>query len=86
MIWEVVILLATVVEIGDLAETALAALVAGVGVTFSFSTGIYGLARYGDLRREGRDGVALLAGSLAAAGIVASVAAVVVGIVVMVSG
>ena len=80
------VLLATVIEVAELAETALAALIAGVGVTFAFSTGIFGLARYGDLRREGRDGAALLAGALAAAGMAVSAAAVVAGIVVMVSG
>ena len=80
------ILLATVIEVAELAETALAALVAGVGVTFTFSTGIYGVARYGDLRRDGRDGAALLAGILGAVGLLASAAAVVVGIFVMING
>ena len=82
----VAILFATVIEVSELAQTALAALVAGVGVTFAFSTGIFGLARYGDLRRDGRGGAALLAGALAAVGLLASAGAVIVGIVVMVSG
>lgn len=80
------ILLATVIEVGELAQTALAALVAGVGVTFAFSTGIFGVARSGDLRREGRDGAALLAGVLGAVGLLASAAAVVIGIFVMING
>lgn len=83
---QAVLSLATVIEVKELAETALAALVAGVGVTCTFSTAIFGLARYGDLRREGRGGAALAAAGLAAAGLLASAAAVAVGIVVMVGG
>lgn len=86
MIAQVAMLLGTVIEVSELAETALAAIVASVGVTFTFSTGIYGLARYGDLRREGRDGVAILAGALAAVGLLVSAGAVAVGLIVMING
>ena len=82
----IAILLATVIEVAELAETALASLVAGVGVTFAFSIGIFGVARYGDLRREGRGGVALMAAALAAVGLVVSAATVVGGLYMMVEG
>lgn len=78
--------LATVVEVAELAETALAALIAGVGVMFTFSIAIYGFARYTDLHYAGRSGAALAAGVLGALGLVASVGAVVFGIIVMVQG
>ena len=86
MIAGAAILLGTVIEVAELAETALAALVASVGVTFTFSAGIWGLARYDDLRREGRDGAALVAGSVGALGLLGSAGAVVFGLIVMVSG
>lgn len=86
MIAAVAMLLGTVIEVAELAETALAALVASVGVTFTFSAGIWGLARYDDLRREGRDGAAVLAGAAGALGLLASAGAVVFGLIVMVNG
>ena len=86
MIAAALISLATVIEVAELAETALAALVAGVGVTLTFSIAIFGFARYTDLHFAGRSGAALAAGVLGALGLLASVGAVVVGIVVMVSG
>ncbi len=86
MIATAAMLLGTVIEVAELAETALAALVASVGVTFTFSAGIWGLARYDDLRREGRDGAAVLAGAVGALGLLGSAGAVVFGLIVMVNG
>lgn len=77
--------LATVVEVEDLLLTVIASLVAGVGITFVFSTAIWGGARFADLTREGRPiaaGAAAAIGLLALAGSLALVAA---GLVVMTS-
>jgi hypothetical protein len=76
-------MLATIVETEDLLMTVIASVVAGVGVTAVFSVAIWGGARFADLSRDGRP---LAAGAAAAVGIlalVATMAAVVFGIVVM---
>lgn len=77
--------MATIVETGDLIKTVIASVVAGVGVTAIFSVAIWGGARFVDLNRDGRR---LAAGAAAGVGILALVttlAAVVVGILVMTS-
>jgi hypothetical protein len=76
-------MMATIVQAGDLVETVVASLIAGVGVTTVFSVAIWGGVRFVDLSRGGRP---LAAGAAAALGVVAlatTLAAVVVGIVVM---
>lgn len=76
---------ATILQTTDLLETVVASLVAGVGVTAAFSVAIWGGVRFVDLNRGGRP---LAAGAAAAVGVLALVttlAAVVVGIVVMTS-
>lgn len=78
--------LATVVDVGELALTGLAALVAGVGVTFTFSLGLLGASRYGELRRDGRDAAATGAAVIAFVGFAASTAAVIAGLIVMIAG
>ena len=79
-------LLATVVDWNALGQTALAALLAGVGVAFAFSLGILGAARLTDSTRE----LGLLGtigyGALTIGGMLACVAAIVFGIIVMTSG
>ena len=75
--------MATIVESKELLETVVASLVAGVGVTFVFSIAIWGVARFADLSRNERPlaaGVAAVAAGLALLG---TLAAVVIGIVVM---
>ncbi|HSR94464.1 MAG TPA: hypothetical protein VLK56_06315 [Solirubrobacterales bacterium] len=77
--------MATIVQTGDLVQTVIASLIAGVGITAVFSVAIWSGARFVDLSRDGR---ALAAGAAAALGtlaLVATVAAVVVGILVMTS-
>lgn len=76
---------ATIVESKELIETVIASLVAGVGVTTIFSVAIWGGARFVDLSRDGRPVAAGAAAVLGALAIVTTVAAVVVGIVVMTS-
>jgi hypothetical protein len=74
---------ATVIETKDLIETVVYATVAGIGVTAIFSVAIWGAARFTDLSQEERRleaGVALGVSGLA---LLAVLAAVVVGVIVM---
>jgi hypothetical protein len=76
-------MLATVVDTSALWQTIVAALVAGVGTTLVFSIAILGVARFSEANREGRGGQAAAFGALAVLGLLATVAAVVVGVIVM---
>jgi hypothetical protein len=76
-------MIATVVDTKALWETIVAAFVAGVGTTFVFSLAILGIARFAELSREGRAVEALLAGALAVLGLLATGAAIVIGVIVM---
>jgi hypothetical protein len=78
-------MLAVVVETKELAQTALASVVAGVGITIVFSVAIWGAARFVDLSRDDRPIAAAAAASLGLLGLVATLAAVGVGIIVMTS-
>ena len=63
----------------------LAALLSGVGVAFTFSLGILGVARFTDGSRElGMLGT-IAFGALALFGMIATVAAIVFGVIVMTS-
>lgn len=78
-------LVATIVETKELGQTVIASVVAGVGVTTIFSVAIWGGARFADFSRDGRR---LAAGAVAVLGglaLLTTLAAVVVGIVVMTS-
>lgn len=72
-----------VVETKELAQTIAASLIAGVGVTFIFSIGVWGVARFADLSRSERPLAAGAAAVLAALALLATAAAVAVGIIVM---
>ena len=76
-------MLATVVETGNLLRTVAVSLVAGIGVTLIFSITLWGAIRSVDLSRSERRLAAGLAASLAVTGLLATLAAVVIGIVVM---
>jgi hypothetical protein len=78
-------MLATVVDTHALWETVVGAAAAGIGTTFVFSLGILGVARFTELNREGRTFEASVFGILALLGLVATAAAVVIGVVVMTS-
>jgi hypothetical protein len=78
-------MIGTIVESKALLETMLASLVAGVGITAVFSLAIWGGARFADLNRGGRPLAAGAAAALGGLALVATVAAVVVGILVMTS-
>ena len=75
--------MATVVEGKELLLTLVASVIAGVGVTFVFSIAIWGAARFADLSRDERPLAAGAAAALVALALVATAAAVVVGIIAM---
>jgi cation transporter-like permease len=75
--------MAVVVETKQLLETVVASLVAGVGVTVVFSVAIWGVARFADLSRNERPLAAGAAATLAGLAMLATLAAVAFGIVVM---
>jgi hypothetical protein len=77
--------MAVVVETGELLQTVVASLIAGIGVTVVFSISIWGAARFVDLNRSERPAVATAAAVLGAVALVATLAAVAVGLVVMTS-
>lgn len=74
---------ATILQTTDLLETVVASLVAGVGVTATFSVAIWGGARFADLSRGGRPFAAGAAAALGVLALATTLAAVVVGIIVM---
>jgi hypothetical protein len=78
-------MLATVVETRELLETVVYALVAGVGITIVFSLAIYGATRFADLNRDERPAAAVAAAIVAALALVATLAAVAIGIIAMTS-
>ncbi len=75
--------MAVVVETKQLVETVVASLLAGVGVTVVFSVAIWGVARFADLSRNERPLAAGAAATLAGIAMLATLAAVAFGIVVM---
>jgi hypothetical protein len=74
---------ATIVDTKALWETVVAAFVAGVGTTFVFSLAIFGIARFAELSREGRTLESALFAGLAALSLLATGAAIVIGVIVM---
>jgi hypothetical protein len=77
--------IAVVVETKELLETAVASLIAGVGITLVFSIAIWGAARFVDLSRDERPLAATAAAALGVLALAATLAAVAIGIVVMTS-
>jgi hypothetical protein len=77
--------LATIVETKDLIETVVFSVVAGIGVTAIFSVAIWGVARFVDLSQEERRLHAGFAAAAAGVALLAMLAAVVIGVVVMTS-
>jgi hypothetical protein len=75
--------IATIVQWKELGQTVVASLVAGVGITFAFSLGIWGSGQFAELSRGARPVAAAAAGVVAALAFLCVAAAVIVGIVVM---
>jgi hypothetical protein len=78
-------MLATVVDTEALRDTVLASLVAGIGISIVFSLAIYGVSRSIDSSRDGRRAAAAAFAGLGVLGLLASSAAIVIGIIVMTS-
>jgi fumarate reductase subunit D len=76
-------MMATIVEGKELLQTVVASLIAGVGVTFVFSIAIWGVAHFVDLSRHERPFAATAAALVTGLALLGTLAAVVVGIVVM---
>jgi hypothetical protein len=76
---------ATIVQTRDLIETVIASTIAGAGIIAVFSAAIWGGARFADLSRDGRPLAAGAAAAFAALALITTLAAVVIGIVVMTS-
>jgi hypothetical protein len=76
-------MLGTIVDVTELWETVVAATVAGVVITASFSLVIFGAARYADLRRDERGLAATAAGALTLIALAFTAGAIVLGIIVM---
>jgi len=77
--------IATIVHTDELLQTVAASVVAGIGVTFLFSLGIWGAGQFAELNRNQRPvaaTAALVVGGVALAGVGA---AIVIGIIVMTS-
>jgi hypothetical protein len=76
-------MLATIVDWKTLGQVALAAFLAGVGVTTAFSFAILGATRMVEMRRDGRGIEAGAYATLMILGLAASGAAVAFGVIVM---
>lgn len=76
-------MLATIVDTTALLKTVIAAFIAGVGVTLIFSLAILGASRFADMSRDGRPAAAVAFGALGVVALLAALAAVTVGIIVM---
>jgi hypothetical protein len=76
-------LVATVVDTTALWQTVVAAIGAGVGVTFVFSLAILGSVRLADMARDGRTVAAAAFGVMTAVALLTCAAAITFGIIVM---
>jgi hypothetical protein len=77
------VLAAGAVDWNSLGKVVWVSLLAGVGVTLCFSLAVAGATRFAESRRAGRSLPATLYATLGLAGFAATIAAVVVAIVVM---
>ena len=76
-------MIATIVHTDELLSTVAAASVAGIGVTFLFSLGIWGAGQFAELSRDGKSVLVTAAAAVSVLAFVAVAAAVVVGMLVM---
>jgi hypothetical protein len=76
-------MIAEIVHTNELLQTILASLVAGIGVTFAFSVGIWGAGQFTELSRGERPVAATAAALIGVLGIGCVAGAIVVGILVM---
>jgi hypothetical protein len=76
-------MIATIIQGKALWQTVVASVVAGVGITFAFSVGIWGTGQFVELSRSDRQVAATVAGLVALFAFAVVAAAVIIGIVVM---
>ena len=76
-------MIATIVHTGELVQTIVASVVAGIGVTFAFSVGIWGAGQFTELSRGERPLAATAAALVGVLGIACVAGALIVGILVM---
>ena len=76
-------MIADIVDGKELLETVVYSSTAGIGVTLIFSLGIYGSTRFADFSRDGRRLEAALAGSPGDPALLATIAILIGGIIVM---
>ena len=76
-------MIATVVHTEELLSTVAAAVVAGIGVTFAFSVGIWGAGQFIELSRNERPVAAAAAGVVGGLAMALVAAALIVAIIVM---
>ncbi len=72
-----------VVEVGQIFEVIWVSLIAGVGLTFTYSFVVLGSGRYAEARRAGRGGVAIAYGALALVALAVFAGMIVLGVQVM---
>lgn len=80
-----IVLAGDIVDWEALLEVAYSALGAGIGVSVAFSLAVAGSTRFADEVRENRMARAAVYGAIAVLGLLACLAAIVLGIVVMTS-
>ena len=76
-------MIATIVDTTALWQTIVAAFAAGVGTTIVFSLAILGATRFSEATRDGHGLHAAFFGALTVFGLLATVAAIVFGVIVM---
>ena len=76
-------MIATIVHTDELLQTVAASVIAGIGVTFLFSLGIWGAGQFTELSRSERPVAATAAALVGAVALLCVAAAVATGIIVM---
>ncbi len=74
---------ATIVHTNELLQTIAASVIAGIGVTFLFSVGIWGAGQFTELSRSKRPVAATVAAVVGVTALLGVAASVITGIVVM---
>jgi len=75
--------IATIVHTDELLQTIAASLIAGIGVTFLFSVGIWGAGQFTELSRSERPVAATAAAVVGSVALLCVAAALIIGIIVM---
>jgi hypothetical protein len=78
-------MIATIVHTDELLQTIAASVIAGIGVTFAFSVGIWGAGQFIELSRNERPVAATAALAMGGLSLACVAASIVIGIIVMTS-